>query len=139
MKPPLLAGFVCVLAFVQESVAQKVTVEASAEWQKTVLKDVSFGATIKSIGEILGRDVQTPRNRWIGFVVFSCTAPADLSKRILWVDAEVKFSNGYTRKFEGINFGLLQKGEEFDIQKIPFETETPVAVSEVTIKAITIK
>jgi hypothetical protein len=51
----------------------------------------------------------------------------------------VTFSNGYKREFKGIQFHLLQKGEEFDIQKIPFETDSPLTISEVTIKGITLK
>jgi hypothetical protein len=139
MKPVLIALLFCYLAFVQEGVAQKVTVEPSADWQRTVLNDVYFTATTRGVVDILGRQIQAPGNRWIGFVVFSCSAPSNLGKRILWVDAEVKFSNGYTRKFKGIQFGLLQEGEEFDVHKIPFETDMPVSVSEVKFSGLTIK
>jgi hypothetical protein len=139
MKRLLLIASICFAALTGEGRAQKVIVDASAEWQNAELKDVTFGATTKGIDDILGKAIQTQGKRWTGFVIFSCKASSDLGKRLLWADADVTFSNGYKREFKGIQFHLLQKGEEFDIQKIPFETDSPLTISEVTIKGITLK
>jgi hypothetical protein len=116
-----------------------VVVSERPEWQKQVLDKVSFRIEAKGIEELLGAIAAHPNNSWQGFVIFSCTAKENLGKRLLWIDAEVEFSNGYKRKFEGISFNILTKGTEYDIAKIPFEVEDPVSVKSVTISSVTIK
>lgn len=126
-------------AFVAEGMAQKITIDPGEVEHWPALKDVTFGATIKGVDEITGRKVEMPSELWRGFVIFSCKSSKTLGGRLLWVDAEVTFSNGMVREFKGIDFFLLNKGEEFDIKKIPFENRAPVSVSEVKVKNVVFK
>lgn len=115
------------------------TVEEPQDWKKPVLENVVFAAKTKGIDEILGKNDHADHGPWTGFVVFSCTAKESLSKRLLWIDAEVEFSNGYKRKFKGITFDLPSQGTGYDIAKIPFEVESPVTLKSVRVSSVTIK
>ena len=117
----------------------KVTISKRPEWQKSVLDKVTFGAETKGIDELLGKKVDRPNRFWSGFVIFSCTANENLGKRLLWVNAEVEFSNGYKRKFDGVSFHILTKGTEHNIAKIPFEVEESVSVKSINITSVAIK
>lgn len=117
----------------------KVTVSERPEWQRSVIEKVTFGAESKGIDELLGKKVDRPDRSWGGFIIFSCTAKENLEKRLLWVDAEVEFSNGFKREFKGITFGILAKGTAHDIAKIPFEVDGPVSVKSVRVTSITMK
>jgi len=117
----------------------KIIITERPEWQKPVLEKVVFGAETKDVNELLGKKADQANKSWKGFVIFSCTAKENLGKRLLWINAEVEFSNGSKRKFESICFGISKKGTEYDIVKIPFETTDPVSVKTVTITLVAIK
>lgn len=117
----------------------KIVLTANAEWQKPVLDKVEFGAETKSIDELLGNKVDQANRSWKGFVIFSCTAKENLGKRLLWINAEVEFSNGIQRKFESVCFGISKKGTEYDIAKIPFVSEEALSVKAITITSVVIK
>lgn len=117
----------------------KVIITDRPDWQKPILEKVVFGVHAKEVDELLGKKTEHTNRRWIGFVIFSCTATDNLSKRLLWINAEVEFSNGYKRKFDSISFGLMNKGTEYDIAKIPFESKEAVSVKSITITSVVIK
>ena len=117
----------------------KITIGKLAEWQKPVIDKVIFTAQIKSVDELLGKKIERPNESWGGFIVFSCTAKENLGKRLLWIDVEVEFSNGYKRKIDGISFFILSKGTEHDIVKIPFDTKKAVSIKSVKIASVAIK
>ena len=79
---------------------KKVTISEMPEWQRPVLAHVTFDAEVKETQELLGKSAD-PGD---GFLVFSCKADQNLGKRILWITAEVTFSNGYKREFKQISF-----------------------------------
>ena len=117
----------------------KVTISKRPDWQKTVIDKVTFGAETRSIEEVL-------EGRWIGRInsgvdslSFRAPRTRTLGKRLLWIDAEVKFSNGYKRKFKGVSFHILTKGTEYNIAKIPFEVEESVSVESINITSVAIK
>jgi len=117
----------------------QITVPDYPDWRKPILEKIVFGAEAKSATDLLGKiDARTDPS-WKGYIIFSCTALEDLPKRVLWIDAEAEFSNGYKREFKGISFNLLSKGTEYDMAKIPFETETPVTIKAVRVSSVTIK
>jgi hypothetical protein len=99
------------------SLAEEIKVEFGPipDWQKPVMDKVTFGVKMRSLGEILDtKDTKdTP-----SFLVFTAEATDNLGKRLLWVGAEVEFSNGVVRKFENVSFFLLNKGVEADIKKL---------------------
>ncbi len=117
----------------------KITIGKLAEWQKPVIAKVIFSARIKSVEELLGKKIERPNESWGGFIIFSCTAKEDLGKRLLWIDVEVEFSNGYKRKIDRIRFSILRKGTEHDIVKIPFDTKKSVSIKSVKVASVTIK
>ena len=86
-------------------------------WKNLILEKVSFSAAVKENKKLLGEDADDGD----GFIVFSCTAKENLGKRVLWIEAELTFSNGYKRNFESISFMILEKGTEYDIRKVPFD------------------
>ena len=100
------------------SLAAEIKVEFGRipEWQKPVMDKVTFGVKARSLSEILnagGDKTRTP-----SFLVFTAEATENLGKRLLWVDAEVEFSNGAVRKFKNVSFFLLTKGIEADVRKL---------------------
>ncbi len=117
----------------------KVIISKRPKWQQSVLDKVTFGAEAKGIEELLGKKVDRPNRFWSGFVIFSCTATENLGRRLLWIDAEVEFSNGYKRKFDGVSFHILAKGTEYNIAKIPFGVEESVSVKSITITSVAVK
>jgi len=119
--------------------APKIIISERPEWQKPIIDKASFGVQVKSTDQILGENANISGGFWSGFLIFSCTAKENLGRRILWIDAEVEFSNGYVRKFEGIKFHISAEGSEYDIAKIPFETKDAVTVKSMTITSVTIK
>jgi hypothetical protein len=139
MKHLLLAITISMAAFAADGAAQKVTVDPSEIERMPALKDVTFGATVKSADEIVGRKVESPNGLWRGFIVFSCKASTNLGHRMLWVDADVTYSDGSKGDFKGVGFHLSDKGEEFDILKIPGETRAPLSISELRIRHVAFK
>ena len=117
----------------------KVTVSERPEWQQSVMEKVTFSAKTKGDDEILEGKITQPNHSWGGFIIFCCTAKENLGKRLLWIDAEVVFSNGDKRKFKGINFNIHKKGTELDIAKLPFKSESKVSVRSVYITSVTMK
>lgn len=100
------------------SLAAEVKVEFGPipEWQKPVMDKVTFGVKARTLSEILhagGDKTGTP-----SFLVFTAEAAEDLGKRLLWVDAEVEFSNGVVRNVKNVSFHLLTKGIEADVKKL---------------------
>ncbi|MBK1884029.1 hypothetical protein JIN85_16540 [Luteolibacter pohnpeiensis] len=138
MKVNLLIGAFC-FAAVATIPAEEIVIPPSADWQQPILSSVKFSAETKSADELLGTHIKQPSGRWVGFVVFTCEATKNLGKRLMWIDADVTFSNGYVREFTGVSFNILTEGTEIDIHKIPFEAPAPVTISKVVIKNAVIK
>jgi len=139
MRP--LVTILAFLFYLNSCYAQepKIVIGEIAEWQKPVIDKVAFSAEAKSIDELLGKKIDHPNKSWNGFIIFSCIAKGNLGKRLLWIDVEVTFSNGYKRKFTGISFHILTKGTEHDIMKIPFDTKEAVSVASMAVTSVTIK
>lgn len=79
----------------------EVTSTPLPDWQQPIWKNVTFDAKVINVKDIPGAKADAHDE---DFVLFSCTAKENLGKRILWIDAEVTFSNGMTRELEGISF-----------------------------------
>lgn len=73
-----------------------------------------------------------------GFLLFVCSARENLGERLLWIDAEVEFSSGYTRKFRSVSFHLLT-GSSVAICKLDFPANPALTVKSLRITSAAAK
>jgi len=98
--------------------AEKIVIELPqvSERQKLVLEKVAFDVKLRTLDDITG--VENSQASDPSFLIFTAVAKEDLGEGLLWIDAEVEFSNGRVRKFTAIRFNLFKKGIEADVRKL---------------------
>jgi len=138
MKPFFVALIIWTVSLAKLDAVEG-SIKPNADWQTEILSLLKISAEAKGVSDLLGDSLRIRDKSWTGFVVFTCEAASDLPKRLMWVDAEVTFSNGYVREFKNIRFSIIGKGSEYDIQKIPFSVSEPVTVTKVVFKNPAIK
>lgn len=120
----------------------EVTSTPLPDWQQPIWKNVTFDAKVINVKDIPGAKADAHNT---DFLLFSCTAKEKLRKHILWLSAEITFSNSKTTLYKDIPIRINKAGTEHTIEKIPTQitdgmekpaalTVTKIHITEVTMK-----
>ncbi len=89
------------------------------DWQRAILDKAVFELRLLPATALFPHNAAPADLSSDGFLLFVCSARQNLGKRLLWIDAEIEFSNGYKRKFSSISFHLLT-GTAVAVAKLDF-------------------